>query len=893
MGELPEIEALRKARPAEPSDEDAAPEELPIFAPDGSLGTVSRSKYWEALSNGYGLPVTAPDGTQGSIPASRLEEAKRAGYTPSAEHLALERAHEAKKYDNPFAAGALGAARALTLGGSDLALTAHEPGVEPIMRPETLRGLKEHNTFATPFGEGVGLVGAALIPGVGEASGVGMVGRAGEAAVEAVGLHAAESVAGRVAGKLLAGGIEGGLFGAGNALSEYAMGEPDLNAQKVIAEIGLGGLLGVGAGGLSSLLEEGTRAAAPKVTEALANLKANAERFRDERVAKAIGAIQSDVNKVSEEKLRQIGQDVFGAGYIKPGDGPREILSKLRTGTREQWDRASAALSKADELSGGEGFSITRVAARARNELLPAVEGDPALAGEARKLKRLIEGYSKLGEETEEGAGARAISFEKAHELDSNLRKSIKPGMASIAEKDSIDKLRSIFRDELGTQLKSVVGEDVSKEFEDAMRKYGSFAEAKKWGIKGINRMQGNRWLSLSDYNAGAIGAMLGGGPAGMATAAIGALGNKLLRERGASVVAHLSQKLAESPVLETISNHFAKAMEKAAPEALGKFAPEMRNAIARGPTDALATHLHLAQAEPAYREAAALAGMPFGEAHHTAAILEKAHGLHNLQHALESHDERIFGAVEKAIHKSSETAVSKEGEHEALRKQDFGTKRMRRSPVEAHKRHVEEVTQLAAHPERLADRASAATRDLGQHAPGTAAALTATGMRAVQFLASKAEKPPKAGPLAQEWHPSQAEIAKFNRYQEAVQDPTALLKHVHRGDLTPEHVEAVRTVYPQLFQQMTQDLLEEAASSRTPVPYTARVMLGLATGTDLDGSLNPASIARNQAILRGPSAKSPSSLPGGQPSVKGLEKLTIANRSQLPSRRLRAGGEE
>jgi hypothetical protein len=152
---------------------------------------------------------------------------------------------------------------------------------------------------------------------------------------------------------------------------------------------------------------------------------------------------------------------------------------------------------------------------------------------------------------------------------------------------------------------------------------------------------------------------------------------------------------------------------------------------------------------------------------------------------------------------------------------------------------------------------------------------------------------PPERGPLGPKWTPSQAEISKFNRYYQAVEDPTSILKQAAAGTLTPEAVEAVKAVYPELYDRMSQAALEKISSHRGPVPYRSKLMLSFMLGTDLDGTLNPASIARNQATIRGPSAKAPDSLPGGpQPNPKGAEKLTIAKRSQLPTRRLAAGDE-
>lgn len=85
------------------------------------------------------------------------------------------------------------------------------------------------------------------------AGGAGLVGLTGGLAAPA------EAVLGAGLGtELLATGAEGALFGAGSAVTDHALGDPNLNAQKVMADIGIGALLGVGAGlaghGIKSLI---------------------------------------------------------------------------------------------------------------------------------------------------------------------------------------------------------------------------------------------------------------------------------------------------------------------------------------------------------------------------------------------------------------------------------------------------------------------------------------------------------------------------------------------------------------------------------------------------------------------------------------------------------------
>lgn len=121
-------------------------------------------------------------------------------------------------------AGAEGFLRGATLGGSDIAETKLG-----IATPEAVKGRMEENPATGFISSGLG--GAALIAGTG-----GLAAPA-EALAGGAGLGATA----------LAGAGEGALFGAGSSVTDYALGDPNLNAEKVLTNIGLGSVLGVGA----------------------------------------------------------------------------------------------------------------------------------------------------------------------------------------------------------------------------------------------------------------------------------------------------------------------------------------------------------------------------------------------------------------------------------------------------------------------------------------------------------------------------------------------------------------------------------------------------------------------------------------------------------------------
>lgn len=224
------------------------------------------------------INVVDDSGELKSIPTTQLEEAQKQGYRPASPQEAAKH-FESQEYDSPLKAGLAGAARALTFGGSDVALTA-----TGLAKPETLQKLEEYNPAASTVGE-LGAIGASLlVPGYGEATAaareVSMAGnatRAITAPIRTVAELGQSITAGTAAnigatttlGKIAAGATaaatgaaaESALYGIGQSISEAGMGKyagVDLPtaAESVMAHAGLSAVLGGGLGGLFGLGSE-------------------------------------------------------------------------------------------------------------------------------------------------------------------------------------------------------------------------------------------------------------------------------------------------------------------------------------------------------------------------------------------------------------------------------------------------------------------------------------------------------------------------------------------------------------------------------------------------------------------------------------------------------------
>lgn len=129
-------------------------------------------------------------------------------------------------------AGAEGVARGFSLGTSDF--LARKLGYST---PEDIAARK-----AT----GAGLTGNII-------GGAGLIGLTGGLAAPVEGALTAAEIA-PLAARAIGYGLEGGVLGGSNAISDYALGDPHLNASKIAADVGYGALFGAGLGAASGAL---------------------------------------------------------------------------------------------------------------------------------------------------------------------------------------------------------------------------------------------------------------------------------------------------------------------------------------------------------------------------------------------------------------------------------------------------------------------------------------------------------------------------------------------------------------------------------------------------------------------------------------------------------------
>ena len=120
--------------------------------------------------------------------------------------------------------------------------------------------------------------------------------------------------------------------------------------------------------------------------------------------------------------------------------------------------------------------------------------------------------------------------------------------------------------------------------------------------------------------------------------------------------------------------------------------------------------------------------------------------------------------------------------------------------------------------------------------------AVMQTVARAVSFLHNKLPQNPLAGmdlTLPETpYTPNPAEIAKFMRYEEIVNEPLKTFGHLVNGTFTPEHREALVSVYPELYKEMQEQILKGLAEGKPNMSLPQKIQLSIFMGKPVDPTM-------------------------------------------------------
>lgn len=336
---------------------------------------ISEDQFQDAMSTGrYApedkpIPALSPTGAPVNIDPYEAQKAFEQGYKYETTEQTIKR-REAKEYNQPIKAGALGAASSASFGLSDHTLNAMG-----VTSPEELSKLQKYNPVASGIGNVAGIVAPAILTGgesliaKGLSSGVKGAAKTG-AAVESVvgkaltgamGAGAEKSLAQRVilksVPKAAGSAVEGSFYGLGQLMHEDALGEADFNAENVLASAGAGAMFGGVLGGGIGAVGELASPVASKVGEIFKNRAGKLiSKYSDpERAAAELaGASKPQIFKLSERrpKILKDNLEVIQANeaMLKDSADIGQFYDRLEQKAENSLSDVSSKMDKAGQV---------------------------------------------------------------------------------------------------------------------------------------------------------------------------------------------------------------------------------------------------------------------------------------------------------------------------------------------------------------------------------------------------------------------------------------------------------------------------------------------------------------------------------------------------------------
>lgn len=804
--------------------------------------------------------VTSPFGKVGSLPKSQASEAMENGYQPST----LDEINQAKNEDRfggaqgAVFAGTLGAARSATLGGSDWALTSLPEGVG--FSKEELKGFRDANPVST----GIGEVGGIFADPFGLAKVITTAGKATSAAAKTAlrattGLQDASTVS-RVLTNALGSGVEGGLFGGiTQSVDESVLGDAPLNSEKLLANVGYGAMIGGTLGGAFGLGSIGVRPAIRKAMDGLSSI-------RDDLIGSGYGeGEEALVHKILPQRFaeaitdRQLNLDTSGQASLL-----RKIVTNLNTVKDHIQGEVSSFEREKDPSVISSLFKISSKLAGEAQQNVSQFLGETV-----DKLQSMIpEGDTKVAlEKLKEKAQTDPLISSSAQTLFNSLRK-LKSHIGDFIDKEpTLDESLAPVQDKIDEYLRdpTVFGPAGSAIglHEQNMAQLGKFIsqDGKQTEFQKLfGSMNNGKWqFDIKKMNS--------------------VLAEKapILRQKNLDLLSDFYNQLKEMP--ENLLN-----TRKSVPNSSWK-----KETLSQIIENSEKTN---AQSFKEYVEGVKNRRPVYGIRDYAPVLLAKWHPI--LAAAIEAYDiyqdpvhaSREMAYIERYLGKTAKKSLDL---IDAVFNPSFASKTILENKInkpgggsaDLNEEH-DKIKQIANNPNMVAEGLETQTKELQKIAPHLTDHLGLATSNAINFLSSKLpQNNQHMDPLGETYKPSVTELSKFERYRSIVEDPLISLEQVRNKTISPETIETLNTVYPNLYGELKQALIEKAFHEKAKgkiIPYQTKQAISAFIGQPLHASLSPQSILSNQMILA--SAPQPGQVAGTKTRAKGLDKMDRPGRA-------------
>lgn len=787
----------------------------------------------------------------------------------------------------------LGVLRGASFNASDLALVK-----SGLVSPETIKAYQSVNPGSSIAGEVAGVAGSmAVAPELSPAGLVGKLGKVSTEAAEKLGLPIAgqaleamglggSSAAARVAANLsnigshaAGSAVEGAIYGGvGNTVNEYALGDPDLNAQKIAANFGYGALMGGAVGGILKSAEIGIPESLKAAKSAIGDLKNKLMGTGEGGIeggglvnkgldfvdgsGKLSDAWGSRMKNLNTDQQQGIVDDVSKQlntinnnlqttlkdfnGKIRPAavDALIDTADKTKV-IHGQQDVIDHVLSAIDEIKSNPGLYDQNAAAKLDKFHTQLVEGlkegnDPAdIFNRTREVQQKISSWGQGVVANTQTADTKALLNGIAGKMNEYLKNPDVFGVvgSNLAEHNQM--LQKVYeftppfgkKSNFTTDWMTNAGTRTAPRLEIDPKKVARIFKSGDQ-VK-IQRL--NDWFDtikqLPDHIENT-----------MANVPNEGMDQKLLANIEDS---HDAIKAAQSKYQENAKNMKGSAL---------------------GMGDIAAASL--ASSHPVIGgmlELYNLASQPLK-------TINKLAEIENIVNKTTN----VIGKGAKAIFENTSKALDAST--------GIISKLSTQSRLDNHQDLHNQIAAFQADPGKLADKLGEATEKLHDAAPNISQSLQSSAIRATQFLQSKLPIKSDSNPFSEPYKPSLSEMAKFERYQSVVEKPMIALEQVKNRTITPETIEALSAVYPKLLDQMRQAVQLEAqkAVQNGPLPFQLKQSLSMFLGTPLSPSLEYQNVMNNQMAFQPAPEPQPKTKGSPKPSVVSMRDMKPQNRMSL-----------
>lgn len=779
-----------------------------------------------------------------------------------------------------LAAAGLGAARGISLSASDLALTKLG-----LMTPEELKGYQAANPIASMGGEMAGTAAsiayapeAALAKVILPAAGIAKIGSAVTKGALKLGTEAkaASKILEKSAelGAVAAGSaVEGALYsGISSAIHETALGDPDLNGEKILSNFGYGALWGGGLGGL-------VKGASMSIPPAVEATRDGIVRLRNTLIgtgkedagvvgklfpnAKFTEAIKNRTIDLDKHGTNQVIRDVTAAlddTHHNIQTAVKELNSKIRP------EEATNLVNATDPIKIRNGLDLT---ISELDTTIKKIRSEPELYDQAyaRELELQRDGLKKLLPKADE-------QITKPKEYNEFTGVETPEEIVKFAEPapniDIYNKIRETKQALAASEFKSKtpgLKETNSIQEISAARKAidSIIKDPEVFGELGTRLAEHDDFLhNLYKFIAPSGKPATELQKAFMVKTGTGIKASwkfdpkkveNVIKKSELHIDAQNKMKLLDDyhEFIKTAPDHIEKTLASVPNEsintsALDDLIEKSQNTVLEGQKTYITANQN---AQKAFGlEEKALAGIALYNPAFALAVgaykaikdpIKTAHQLSELERLINKSSNLIGKGVKKVFDKSEKILPTMVGPSAKFSDEERQKK---------FKKTHETLTQLNNDPVGLIDRMYEKTANISDSAPRISQSLQLASIRANQFLASKLPFKPDNNPLEEDYLPSKADMQKYERYEDLVENPMKALDHIRNNMVTPETVETLSVVYPKLYDEMKLRILDEVTervAKKEKLPYQLRQSISMFLQTPIDSALQQQSILLKQ----------------------------------------------